>query len=342
MINKYPYSDMHELNADWLLSKTAELEQRVKALEEGGGENITIEPVLTSGTKIADYEIGDTPGELYAPTPITDIIPTYNNGVELAEYQVYGGVTGKIYAPTDILPELANAGYHNSVYRGKFLGNSITNEQYVKIADGSFEDMFIGDYWTIPTTINGVTSNVDYMIAAFDYWWNIGDSFPQGDNKHHIVLVPRNNLYNTKMNSTNITTGGYAGSEMYTTNLADARTAIGNLFSGHLYSVRRYFSNSVTAGQADNWDWYTSSVDLMSEIMVYGCKVWGNSGYEVGCDTAILPLFALNPKCKNTRTGWWLRTVANSSNFSINSTYGYANNASASYDQGVRPCFAIY
>lgn len=35
----------------------------------GGGSEVTITPTLTSGTKIADYEIDSTPGELYAPTP---------------------------------------------------------------------------------------------------------------------------------------------------------------------------------------------------------------------------------------------------------------------------------
>lgn len=90
MINKYPYSDMHELNADWLLSKVAELETRVTELEESGGGEITIDPVLASGTKIADYEIGDTPGELYAPTPVTDYnelenLPTIPDAVSVEQ-----------------------------------------------------------------------------------------------------------------------------------------------------------------------------------------------------------------------------------------------------------------
>lgn len=32
--NKYPYTDNHELNLDWMLKKIKELEDRVKALEE--------------------------------------------------------------------------------------------------------------------------------------------------------------------------------------------------------------------------------------------------------------------------------------------------------------------
>ena len=236
-----------------------------------------------------------------------------------------------------------NAGFHNSIYRGKFLGTSITAEQYAQISAGTFDDMFIGDYWTISTTFGSTTKNVDYVIAGFDYWWNVGDSFPQTTNKHHIVLVPREVLYNARMNDTNITTGGYIGSEMYTTNLADARTGISNAFSGHLYQVRRLFTNGVgTDGQANSWAWATSSVDLMNETMVFGTKAWGNSSYEVGTDIGILPLFALNPSSKSIRTYWWLRSVASPSRFAFVGYYGLADYGYASGSSGVRPCFAIY
>ena len=67
MINKYPYSDMHELNADWLLSKTAELEGKVKDLEEAPEGVTSITPYYNNGTKIADYEQDGVAGEMYIP-----------------------------------------------------------------------------------------------------------------------------------------------------------------------------------------------------------------------------------------------------------------------------------
>lgn len=42
-----------------------------------------------------------------------------------------------------------NAVAHNSIYRGKYLGSSVTAEQYLAISTGAFTDLYIGDYWTI-------------------------------------------------------------------------------------------------------------------------------------------------------------------------------------------------
>ena len=44
------------------------------------------------------------------------------------------------------------AGAHNAIYRGKYLGTAVTDEQYAAIAAGTFDDLYIGDYWKI----NGV------------------------------------------------------------------------------------------------------------------------------------------------------------------------------------------
>lgn len=68
----------------------------------------------------------------------------------------------------------------------------------------------------------------------FDYWYDCGDT---AFTKPHLVIMPDKPLYNAQMNATNITTGGYVGSEMYKKNLAQAKTlaasAFGNLILSH-------------------------------------------------------------------------------------------------------------
>jgi hypothetical protein len=44
------------------------------------------------------------------------------------------------------------AGFHSSIYRGKYLGDTYTDAQKEAIANGSFDGLFVGDYWRI----NGV------------------------------------------------------------------------------------------------------------------------------------------------------------------------------------------
>ena len=89
-----------------------------------------------------------------------------------------------------------NAGFHNSVYRGKYLGTSVTDAQWTAIRNGTFEDLYIGDYWTI--------DGINYRIAAFDYYYRTGDT---SCDTHHVVLVPDVIMYTHVMNDTNITDG---------------------------------------------------------------------------------------------------------------------------------------
>ena len=252
------------------------------------------------------------------------------------------GPVGKsiFYSGTDLSNN--NAGFHNSIFRGKNLGTSVTADQYAAISAGTFEDMFIGDYWVI--------GGVNWRIAAFDYWWNMGDT---ACSKHHIVIVPDSNLASDKMNSTNITTGAYVGSDFYTgansnTGKATARTAINNAFgSSHILTHREYLKNAVTNGYESGGSWYDSTFELMTEQMVYGCKVFGNviNGTNVPAsytiDNAQLPLFALDHSKICNRGPWWLRDVVSSAGFAVVSGNGYCNYNAASYTYGVRPAFGI-
>lgn len=229
-----------------------------------------------------------------------------------------------------------NAGAHNAIYRGKSLGSSVTTTQYSAISAGTFDDMYIGDYWTI--------GGVNYRIAAFDYYLNCGDT---SCTKHHVVLVPDTCLYNHVMNDTNITTGAYVGSKMYTEGLEQAKTTIKAAFSGHVLSKRIYLSNATANGKASAGAWCDSEVDLMCEHMVYGNGVFSPvsdgttvpNNYRV--EKSQLPLFQHEPSRICNRASWWLRDVISASNFATVLLNGSANCNNASYSNGVRPAFCI-
>lgn len=229
-----------------------------------------------------------------------------------------------------------NAGAHNAIYRGKALGSSVTTTQYAAIEAGTFEDLYIGDYWTI--------SGVNYRIAAFDYYLHCGDT---ECTKHHVVLVPDTCLYTAKMYNSGTTTGGYVGSTMYTANLANAKTTIKNAFSGHVLKHRLYFSNAVSNGYASAGVWVDSEVDLMCEHMVYGNGVFspvsmgGTVPTNYRVEKSQLPLFAHDPTKINIRASYWLRDVITASSVACVNSDGYANSSDVSYTNGVRPAFAI-
>jgi hypothetical protein len=225
------------------------------------------------------------------------------------------------------------AGFHNSIYRGKFLGNEVTSKQWDRIADGTFEDMYIGDYWTI----NGTT----YLIAAFNYYLNSGDT---NLTTNHVTLVPAGSMYDHRMNPTDTTAGGYAGSEMRTSGLDQARTKIYADFAGHVVNHRRYLSTAVSNGQASAGASFDSDVELMNEVMALGSVVNGKGTYgafNIGIEKSQLPLFALRPDLLNIREVWWLRDVYSATHFVFVNHVGNTYVGNANYVYGVRPVFSI-
>jgi hypothetical protein len=239
----------------------------------------------------------------------------------------------------DIVNVLAdNAGAHNSIFRGKSLGSSVTDAQWAAIKAGTFVDLYVGDYWTI--------NSVNWRIAGFDYYLYNGDT---STTAHHAVIVPDTSLYSAQMNETNTTEGGYVGSLMFTTNLETAKTTVNNAFgSAHILSHRVYLVNAVSSGRPSGGAWTSVTVDLMNEQMVYGGLIfgWANAGtiptnYRV--DKSQLPLFALAPEYIQKQRSWyWLRDVVSAAGFADVDNHGLATCSGASYAGGVRPAFLIY
>lgn len=266
----------------------------------------------------------------------------------------------------------SNAGYHNSIYRGKYLGTSITSDQWNEIKNGTFNDLYIGDYWTI----NGT----DYVICHFDYYYNRGSS-PL--TLHHIIVMPRSGLvldtyspsgpnaksyvindktfsaestsrfrWNYQYDSSNdqLThySGLYTNSHIYTDILPIAENKIGqDVGIDHLLFCEKLLPNSCDNDcKAISYAWTTNSntyIDLCSETQVFGQRVWSESEYEVGVDNIQLAIFKLDPDFmiikdqNNQRVGWWLRSVPTKNAACLVHYYGYSNSGYTNNIFALRP-----
>lgn len=223
------------------------------------------------------------------------------------------------------------------LFRGKNLGTALTAVQKAAIKDGSFKGMFLGDYWSIGGRI--------WRIVDMDYWYNCGDT---AFTSHHLVIMPDEALYNAQMNTTNVTTGGYVGSEMYKSNLANAKTIVNAAFQGSVLTHREYLCNAVANGRPSGGAWFDSSIELPNESMMYGHPHFSptSDGSTVPAIYTIsktqLALFMVCPRfIVNRSYNQWLRDVVSSAYFAFVSYCGDAgfNNASGSY--GVRPVFPV-
>jgi len=245
-----------------------------------------------------------------------------------------------------------------------------------------FEDIFVGDYIHMSRAISAYERTGTYQETGSEYVTvaDIDGAWGRGDpgyeiNYHHLIMVPGKGLDSTekqhfgqsRMNSGNDTTGGYAGCEMHTTTIgavassgSTASTATINQqlyaeFGSHLKTVRELVSNSINSssynnrmggispGCSNNWTWISVQAILMSEAEVYGTTVWSSSGYDTGSANRHLALFRQREVARNNRSGYyWLKDVASAAYFcnaAANGSAAYYNVNNASLY--VRPRFII-
>jgi hypothetical protein len=228
-----------------------------------------------------------------------------------------------------------NAAAHNAIYRGKNLGTQFTAEMSANIKNGTFKDLYCGDY----LVINGTT----YRFMDFDYLYKTGDT---SLDTHHILVVPDAPMYSHVMNDTNTTEGGYVGSKMYKSGLDQALAKIKVDFGeAHIVTYINLLVDTVSNGAPSNWAWYSRQIDLMNEEMVYGTRAWSQAsqnGFDTGTNKSQLAAFQHNHSLISSCRSWyWLRAVRSSTDFCFVYGDGRARNGSASDSGGVRPCFLI-
>ena len=218
------------------------------------------------------------------------------------------------------------------------------------IADGTFKDIFPGDYITKQVTISGTAYTIKFIVAHLDIWLHRGDTSCE---THHVAIVPETPPYNAYMNSTNTTAGGYVGSYMNKTVMPAFATGLQNAFgASHLISFRYLESNTVntsvpSAGYtgwtgASQWTntWASYTCRLLNETMVYGSSIFASSGEDERMGGVQMAAFRLNSNLVYNRQTYWLSDVVSSANFAYVFGNGYASTGGASDVAGVRP-FAL-
>ena len=278
----------------------------------------------------------------------TDAADTYQTKEDLSS-QIIASVRSNWYSN---FPDGAEA--HNAMWGGRDITAAFNNGTVsANIANGTFRDIFPGDYITKQVTISGTAYTVNWVIADCDYWWHKGDQ-GNGMETHHVAIVPQTPIFNANMNATNTTEGGYAGSRMYKETIPACATGIVSAFgSGHILTFRDLITHVVDnnvasrgycgwTGASAPWGvWASVQCNLMTEHMVTGAPHYSSSGIDDEITTRQMSAFRLSERLINyNRQWWWLRNVVSSAYFAFVGGNGDAHTGGASDVGGVRP-FAL-
>ena len=267
----------------------------------------------------------------------------------------------------------AGIAHRRNTYRGKDITSYLTvggeDNLYNQISSGTFDDIYVGDYFTVnyagTPTIFLVADIDNYIGAGLEDTSNNckiinGDTTETANclrlKNHHITVIPAIPLLNSPMNSTGDNAGGYVGSEMVKTTLAIVETNLKNIFGSHLL---QYFNHLTSAanndgissgigdikGTASEYKNYLRYVDLMSEINVFGMNVWSSNGMDIGIDNQQYAIFRLKPALiysyKDNYFAYWLKGI---SSFYLSTGVegnGEPTNWPTNFEEGVRPRFLL-
>lgn len=237
---------------------------------------------------------------------------------------------------------------HKNIIRGRNLGVRISPEQHKAITSGTFEGLWLGDYW--------FNNNMAWRIVDFNYW-NVNNALPTP----HIVVMPDRPLYRQQMyDTTASSTNSFWGSKVWQ-NINGCDDYVIRVFDSNTIRlhVDSYQSQMNEGGGFVSPTIKSKSIDprvkyiIPNEIMIYGTRVAATSG--IGSDglhevsSRQLQLFSMgwNPGDSD----FWLRdqTYINTysvygveaSNIGGGSTVRFSGDGVQNETHGVRPVFAI-
>lgn len=166
---------------------------------------------------------------------------------------------------------------HKQIYRGKNLGSAPTAAQYAAIRNGTYDDIFLGDYWEFPMDItfpllneadpeNGDTwvnetepavfnNTVKWIIVDIgrlvmtdaghkDPYTGAGLSYANTFCNRNVVLMPNRSLGSFPMNYKNSNECGYTYSLVNTKILPAIYDAIKDIFRLRAHSISKFVNST--------------------------------------------------------------------------------------------------
>ena len=188
---------------------------------------------------------------------------------------------------------------NNGGIRGKNLGNSYTAEQKAAIATGTFDDIYVGDYWEI--------SGIKYYIVDIDYYMGFGS--PQAT-EHHVIIFPDDVLSEQGYTPD---TYYYGDSNLHTIYLPAIATDLETKFGNFL------INQSVILHQTGGTTFRTQTkciLPTMQQLQGYSLRIPNNL---IEFQSPQFSYFRYSPILKQASQRYWLRDTDG------NGVYGFVS-----------------
>lgn len=249
-----------------------------------------------------------------------------------------------------------NAGQHNSLYLGRDLTAYFdSGRMSAAIADGSFENIYPGDYIIKDVTVNGTLyENVKFIVGDCDYYYMRGDT---PTNKHHVLMISESNIGTAKLHNAGTSTN-YVASTMFGTTMPLYAAGIEAAFTdednnNHVLTHRENLANGFDdnmasmagagrTGASSGWNYQSVSVNIPSEVMLYGTHIAGSSFFDIGNCNRQIAAMRLNPSLDHVASqSCWTRTAVAAAVYATSDAQGHENIANVGTSLGVRPYFLL-
>lgn len=235
----------------------------------------------------------------------------------------------------DPYKSITGAAAHNATCRGKKLGNALTGEMLAGIRDGSFSDLYVGDYIETEDNI--------YRFMDFDYFLGCVSGVSGGKiEKHHAILVPDRVMGSSAIDNHPEATQPKE-THMYANKLPEITRTLKSIFGNDNVAMMDRIIPKTANGEPTGWDWVNVGADLLTEEMVMGHGSWGQwPGIQIGVLKGQLAGFRYSHSLMCSNDDYWLRNKRSATNYALISSGGISSSDIGNQQHGVRPFFVIW